>query len=179
MYLYKNRFFLRSLQPQTPRRGAGLPCSQWLPRLELLFYTDEINLEIILKDLCLQQTFVQLKLQPVCQLTLFSSQQVVFCDGCLGSPFLGGWRRRSQPAHFSPPSSLFCVCICMYVSPENNRISGILTSQTEPYDLSFSRSFQSLSHLPPSYEAAVKADLNRFSSLKKLSRSKFTAIMQE
>ncbi|XP_023269010.1 protein shisa-6 homolog isoform X3 [Seriola lalandi dorsalis] len=51
---------------------------------------------------------------------------------------------------------------------ENNRISGILTSQTEPYDLSFSRSFQSLSHLPPSYEAAVKADLSRFSSLKKL-----------
>lgn len=67
----------------------------------------------------------------------------------------------------------------MYVSPENNRISGILTSQTEPYDLSFSRSFQSLSHLPPSYEAAVKADLSRFSSLKKLSRSKFTALMQE
>ncbi|XP_078147011.1 protein shisa-6 isoform X1 [Centroberyx gerrardi] len=51
---------------------------------------------------------------------------------------------------------------------ENNRISGILTSQTEPYDLSFSRSFQSLSHLPPSYEAAVKADLSRYSSLKKL-----------
>ncbi|XP_028989145.1 protein shisa-6-like isoform X3 [Betta splendens] len=51
---------------------------------------------------------------------------------------------------------------------DNNRISGILTSQTEPYDLSFSRSFQSLSHLPPSYEAAVKADLSRFSSLKKL-----------
>lgn len=83
--------------------------------------------------------------------------------------------RSSQPAHFSP----LCVCICMYVSPENNRISGILTSQTEPYDLSFSRSFQSLSHLPPSYEAAVKADLNRFSSLKKLSRSKFTALMPE
>lgn len=73
----------------------------------------------------------------------------------------------------------FCVFICMYVSLENNRISSILTSQTEPYDLSFSRSFQSLSHLPPSYEAAVKADLNRFSSLKKLSRSKFTALMQE
>lgn len=172
-------FFLGHYNPKTPRRGAGLPCTQWLPWLELLFYTDEINLEIILKDLCLQQIFVQLKLQPVCQLTLFSSQQVVFCDGCLGSPFLGGWCRRSQPAHFPPPFSLFCVCICMYVSPENNRISGILTSQTEPYDLSFSRSFQSLSHLPPSYEAAVKADLNRFSSLKKLSRSKFTAIMQE
>uniref|UniRef100_A0A3B4FQ31 Shisa family member 6 n=1 Tax=Pundamilia nyererei TaxID=303518 RepID=A0A3B4FQ31_9CICH len=75
-------------------------------------------------------------------------------------------QKRTCP--FPPLFSLFCVCICMYVSPENNRISGILTSQTEPYDLSFSRSFQSLSHLPPSYEAAVKADLNRFSSLKKL-----------
>ncbi|XP_056912393.1 protein shisa-6 isoform X3 [Takifugu flavidus] len=51
---------------------------------------------------------------------------------------------------------------------ENNRISSILTSQTEPYDLSLSRSFQSLSHLPPSYEVAIKADLSRFSSLKKL-----------
>lgn len=82
----------------------------------------------------------------------------------------GGVGEASLPILFSP---LFCVCICMYVSPDNNRISGILTSQTEPYDLSFSRSFQSLSHLPPSYEAAVKADLSRFSSLKKLSR--FTA----
>ncbi|XP_038846223.1 protein shisa-6-like isoform X3 [Salvelinus namaycush] len=51
---------------------------------------------------------------------------------------------------------------------ENTRMSGILTSQTEPYDLSSSRSFQSLSHLPPTYEAAVKADLNRYSSLKRL-----------
>ncbi|XP_029384111.1 protein shisa-6 isoform X2 [Echeneis naucrates] len=65
-----------------------------------------------------------------------------------------------------------------HLSWKNNRISGILTSQTEPYDLSFSRSFQSLSHLPPSYEAAVKADLSHFSSLKKLSRSKLTALMQ-
>ncbi|XP_055085537.1 protein shisa-6 isoform X3 [Periophthalmus magnuspinnatus] len=55
---------------------------------------------------------------------------------------------------------------------ENNRISGILTSQTEPFDLSFSRSFQSLSHLPPSYEAAMAADLSRFSSLKKLTGDK-------
>ncbi|XP_048089059.1 protein shisa-6 isoform X2 [Alosa alosa] len=52
---------------------------------------------------------------------------------------------------------------------ESSRMNNILTSQTEPYDLSFSRSFQSLSHLPPSYESAMKADLNRFSSLKKLS----------
>ncbi|XP_077101736.1 protein shisa-6-like isoform X2 [Siphateles boraxobius] len=51
---------------------------------------------------------------------------------------------------------------------ESTRMNSILTSQTEPYDLSFSRSFQSLSHLPPSYESAVKADLNKYSSLKKL-----------
>uniref|UniRef100_A0AAY5EKT9 Shisa N-terminal domain-containing protein n=1 Tax=Electrophorus electricus TaxID=8005 RepID=A0AAY5EKT9_ELEEL len=51
---------------------------------------------------------------------------------------------------------------------ENTRMSSILTSQTEPYDLSFSRSFQSLSHLPPSYESAMKADLNKYSSLKRL-----------
>uniref|UniRef100_W5L8J0 Shisa family member 6 n=1 Tax=Astyanax mexicanus TaxID=7994 RepID=W5L8J0_ASTMX len=52
---------------------------------------------------------------------------------------------------------------------ENTRMNSILTSQTEPYDLSFSRSFQSLSHLPPSYESAMKADLNKYSSLKRLS----------
>ncbi|XP_035253575.1 protein shisa-6 isoform X4 [Anguilla anguilla] len=51
---------------------------------------------------------------------------------------------------------------------ESSRMNSILTSQTEPYDLSFSRSFQSLSHLPPSYESAVKADLNKYSSLKRL-----------
>ncbi|XP_015212195.1 protein shisa-6 isoform X2 [Lepisosteus oculatus] len=42
---------------------------------------------------------------------------------------------------------------------EKPRMNSILTSATEPYDLSFSRSFQSLSHLPPSYESAVKSDL--------------------
>ncbi|XP_062859627.1 protein shisa-6 isoform X2 [Trichomycterus rosablanca] len=51
---------------------------------------------------------------------------------------------------------------------ESARMNSILTSQTEPYDLSFSRSFQSLSHLPPSYESAMKADLNKYSSLKRL-----------
>ncbi|KAI5103012.1 protein shisa-6-like precursor, partial [Silurus meridionalis] len=51
---------------------------------------------------------------------------------------------------------------------ESTRMNSILTSQTEPYDLSFSRSFQSLSHLPPSYESAMKADLNKYSSLKRL-----------
>ncbi|XP_069056467.1 protein shisa-6 isoform X2 [Pleurodeles waltl] len=39
---------------------------------------------------------------------------------------------------------------------EKPRVNNILTSATEPYDLSFSRSFQNLSHLPPSYESAVK-----------------------
>ncbi|XP_059414986.1 protein shisa-6-like isoform X1 [Carassius carassius] len=43
---------------------------------------------------------------------------------------------------------------------EKPRMNNILTSQTEPYDLSFSRSFQNLTHLPPSYEMALKADLS-------------------
>ncbi|KAG1936079.1 protein shisa-6 isoform X2 [Pimephales promelas] len=42
---------------------------------------------------------------------------------------------------------------------EKPRMNNILTSQTEPYELSFSRSFQNLTHLPPSYEMALKADL--------------------
>ncbi|XP_030646778.1 protein shisa-6 [Chanos chanos] len=42
---------------------------------------------------------------------------------------------------------------------EKPRMNNILTSQTEPYDLSFSRSFQNLTNLPPSYELAMKADL--------------------
>ncbi|XP_060946808.1 protein shisa-6 isoform X3 [Limanda limanda] len=39
------------------------------------------------------------------------------------------------------------------------RMNNILTSATEPYDVSLSRSFQNLSHLPPSYELALKPDL--------------------
>ncbi|XP_034395561.1 protein shisa-6 isoform X4 [Cyclopterus lumpus] len=50
------------------------------------------------------------------------------------------------------------------------RMNNILTSATEPYDLSLSRSFQNLSHLPPSYELALKSDLSKYSSsLHKLS----------
>nr|XP_034960618.1 protein shisa-6 isoform X6 [Zootoca vivipara] len=41
---------------------------------------------------------------------------------------------------------------------EKPRMNSILTSATEPYDLSFSRSFQNLSHLPPSYESAIKTN---------------------
>uniref|UniRef100_A0A3B4VMF9 Shisa family member 6 n=1 Tax=Seriola dumerili TaxID=41447 RepID=A0A3B4VMF9_SERDU len=44
------------------------------------------------------------------------------------------------------------------------RMNNILTSATEPYDLSLSRSFQNLSHLPPSYELALKSDLSTYSS---------------
>ncbi|XP_053309718.1 protein shisa-6 isoform X1 [Spea bombifrons] len=51
---------------------------------------------------------------------------------------------------------------------EKPRMNNILTSATEPYDLSFSRSFQNLSHLPPSYESAVKTNPSNYSSLKRL-----------
>ncbi|CAG02229.1 unnamed protein product [Tetraodon nigroviridis] len=44
------------------------------------------------------------------------------------------------------------------------RMNNILTSSTEPYDLSLSRSFQNLSHLPPSYELALKSDSCKSSS---------------
>ncbi|TRY95750.1 hypothetical protein DNTS_022144 [Danionella cerebrum] len=59
------------------------------------------------------------------------------------------------------PTLSSCVssrCLCVH-STEKPRMNNILTSQTEPYDLSFSRSFQNLTHLPPSYEMAMKADL--------------------
>ncbi|XP_007946252.1 protein shisa-6 [Orycteropus afer afer] len=51
---------------------------------------------------------------------------------------------------------------------EKPRVNNILTSATEPYDLSFSRSFQNLAHLPPSYESAVKTNPSKYSSLKRL-----------
>ncbi|KAG8434032.1 hypothetical protein GDO86_012407 [Hymenochirus boettgeri] len=41
-------------------------------------------------------------------------------------------------------------------------------SSTKYNTLSFSRSFHNLSHLPPSYEAAIKSDISRYSSLKRL-----------
>lgn len=66
--------------------------------------------------------------------------------------------------------------VCFVLPAESTRMNNILTSQTEPYDLSFSRSFQSLSHLPPSYESAVKADLNKYSSLKRLSMCQFNVL---
>ncbi|XP_008401030.1 protein shisa-6 isoform X1 [Poecilia reticulata] len=43
------------------------------------------------------------------------------------------------------------------------RINNILTSATEPYDVSLSRSFQNLSHLQPSYELPLKPDLSKYS----------------
>ncbi|XP_070250178.1 protein shisa-6 isoform X1 [Myotis yumanensis] len=51
---------------------------------------------------------------------------------------------------------------------EKPRMNNILTSATEPYDLSFSRSFQNLAHLPPSYESAMKSHPSKYSSLKRL-----------
>lgn len=55
-------------------------------------------------------------------------------------------------------------------------MNNILTSATEPYDLSFSRSFQNLAHLPPSYESAVKTNPSKYSSLKRLSKSNFPQV---
>ncbi|KAG7459350.1 hypothetical protein MATL_G00209730 [Megalops atlanticus] len=43
---------------------------------------------------------------------------------------------------------------------EKKRMNNILTSQTEAYDLSFSRSYQNLTHLVPSYEVPLKPDLS-------------------
>ncbi|XP_062976509.1 protein shisa-6 isoform X3 [Elgaria multicarinata webbii] len=53
-------------------------------------------------------------------------------------------------------------------SKEKPRMNSILTSATEPYDLSFSRSFQNLAHLPPSYESVIKTNPSKYSSLKRL-----------
>uniref|UniRef100_A0A3P8TW55 Shisa family member 6 n=1 Tax=Amphiprion percula TaxID=161767 RepID=A0A3P8TW55_AMPPE len=50
-----------------------------------------------------------------------------------------------------------------YTPVHTKRMNNILTSATEPYDLSLSRSFQNLSHLPPSYELALKSDLSKYS----------------
>lgn len=63
----------------------------------------------------------------------------------------------------------FSVVVFFFL-PDKPRMNNILTSATEPYDLSFSRSFQNLSHLPPSYESAVKTNPSKYSSLKRLSR---------
>lgn len=52
--------------------------------------------------------------------------------------------------------------LCVFDPVEKPRMNNILTSQTEPYDLSFSRSFQNLTHLPPSYEMTMKADLSEY-----------------
>uniref|UniRef100_A0A3P8QLY2 Shisa N-terminal domain-containing protein n=1 Tax=Astatotilapia calliptera TaxID=8154 RepID=A0A3P8QLY2_ASTCA len=49
-----------------------------------------------------------------------------------------------------------------YTPVHAKRMNNILTSATEAYDLSLSRSFQNLSHLPPSYELALKSDLSKY-----------------
>uniref|UniRef100_A0A8C5JFX0 Shisa family member 6 n=1 Tax=Junco hyemalis TaxID=40217 RepID=A0A8C5JFX0_JUNHY len=66
------------------------------------------------------------------------------------------------------PDLPFSVCVFFFA--DKPRMNNILTSATEPYDLSFSRSFQNLSHLPPSYESAVKTNPSKYSSLKRLSK---------
>uniref|UniRef100_A0A8D2NA92 Shisa family member 6 n=1 Tax=Zonotrichia albicollis TaxID=44394 RepID=A0A8D2NA92_ZONAL len=61
-----------------------------------------------------------------------------------------------------------CLSLFFFLFADKPRMNNILTSATEPYDLSFSRSFQNLSHLPPSYESAVKTNPSKYSSLKRL-----------
>ncbi|XP_053194243.1 protein shisa-6 isoform X5 [Scomber japonicus] len=65
---------------------------------------------------------------------------------------------RTSKNHYTP----------VHAKPSNHerpqRMNNILTSATEPYDLSLSRSFQNLSHLPPPYELALKSDLSKYSS---------------
>ncbi|XP_036421970.1 protein shisa-6-like isoform X4 [Colossoma macropomum] len=77
----------------------------------------------------------------------------------------GSPKESSMKNHYTP--------IHNKTNHEKPRMNNILTSQTEPYDLSFSRSFQNLTHLPPSYEMAVKADLSKYSSLTSLSDKDF------
>lgn len=106
---------------------------------------------------------------------------------------------QSLTPHFSPHHT-FSTCLPLSLSSSNDsqcitlisdwlqrtasspcppverpqRMNNILTSATEPYDLSLSRSFQNLSHLPPSYELALKSDLSKYSSsLHRLSRWSF------
>uniref|UniRef100_A0A3Q2CC31 Shisa family member 6 n=1 Tax=Cyprinodon variegatus TaxID=28743 RepID=A0A3Q2CC31_CYPVA len=50
-----------------------------------------------------------------------------------------------------------------HVASAGRRMNNILTSATEPYDLSLSRSFQNLSHHQPSYEMPHKPDLSKYS----------------
>uniref|UniRef100_A0A672YML1 Shisa family member 6 n=1 Tax=Sphaeramia orbicularis TaxID=375764 RepID=A0A672YML1_9TELE len=73
------------------------------------------------------------------------------------------------PVHGKPPGpgshpSVSPSFLPLSTAERPQRMNNILTSATEPYDLSLSRSFQNLSHLPPSYELALKSDLSKYSS---------------
>lgn len=57
----------------------------------------------------------------------------------------------------------------LFLADRPQRMNNILTSATEPYDVSLSRSFQNLSHLQPSYELPLKPDLSKY-SLHRLSK---------
>nr|AND76928.1 cysteine-knot AMPAR-modulating protein 52 transcript variant b [Mus musculus] len=88
-------------------------------------------------------------------------QMLTFLDhwmGCL-VPWLLGDRQYNHPILSSATQT---------PTHEKPRMNNILTSATEPYDLSFSRSYQNLAHLPPSYESAVKTNPSKYSSLKRL-----------
>uniref|UniRef100_A0A8C3NJN6 Shisa N-terminal domain-containing protein n=1 Tax=Geospiza parvula TaxID=87175 RepID=A0A8C3NJN6_GEOPR len=80
-------------------------------------------------------------------------------------PGMGTCGHSQPPLH---PLGAHSTPAFLWFFADKPRMNNILTSATEPYDLSFSRSFQNLSHLPPSYESAVKTNPSKYSSLKRL-----------
>uniref|UniRef100_A0A8B9DVZ3 Shisa family member 6 n=1 Tax=Anser cygnoides TaxID=8845 RepID=A0A8B9DVZ3_ANSCY len=83
-------------------------------------------------------------------------------------PDLWGWLTSHLVLVHAVDVSFSLLLFVFHFFADKPRMNNILTSATEPYDLSFSRSFQNLSHLPPSYESAVKTNPSKYSSLKRL-----------
>ncbi|GAA6106433.1 protein shisa-6-like isoform X1 [Tachysurus ichikawai] len=70
------------------------------------------------------------------------------------------------------------MTLVLSLLPEKPRMNNILTSQTEPYDLSFSRSYQNLTHLLPSYDMPLKSDRGTLLSLFITSSSSLLSAME-
>lgn len=103
------------------------------------------------------------KTVPKCSVVLLNLSQHTFPTASLS--FLFPSSKDSQcRAH---PFDWLCADCSAPLPPLSpverpQRMYNILTSATEAYDLSLSRSFQNLSHLPPSYELALKSDLSKY-----------------
>lgn len=88
-------------------------------------------------------------------------------------PFLSQGSQWMNPMLLLTIYWLHCATSSPVPVERPQRMNNILTSATEPYDLSLSRSFQNLSHLPPPYELALKSDLSNYSYYHRLSRCSF------